>query len=93
MRFSKALFFLTAAATTVFTITILAMVTMPLGDPGAPINGWFNRYGAIVMTAEVLAIGVLGMAAMITDHMETNRERQMQAARHTAAQEKTHPQS
>ncbi|WP_010587048.1 hypothetical protein [Schlesneria paludicola] len=79
MRLSKAFFFLTAAATTIFTITILAMVTMPLGDPGAPVNGWFNRYGAVVMTAEVLAIGILGMTAMITDHAETSREKQAKA--------------
>lgn len=65
---------MTAGATTVFVVTILAMVAMLVGDPKAPVNLWFNDHGAIVMTVEVVAIGILGMAAMIVDRIETLRE-------------------
>ena len=65
---------LTAVATTTFVITILAMVAMLLGDPDAPVNVWFNRHGATVMTVEVLAIAVFGFSAMIADSRETARK-------------------
>ncbi len=71
---SKGLFFATAAVTTLFIITILAMVAMLAGDPQTPLNLWFNQNGAIVLSAEVIGIGVLGMAAMIADRRETLRE-------------------
>ena len=74
MYFSQTLFKLTALVTTVFIITILAMVAMLVGDPEAPVNIWFNRNGATVMTVEVIAIGVFGMSAMIADRNETLRE-------------------
>jgi hypothetical protein len=79
MPLSKAFFFLTAAATTVFIITILAMVAMLVGDPEAPVNLWFNDNGAIVMTVEVVAIGLFGMSAMIADRRETLRELKVKA--------------
>lgn len=71
---SKHLFFLTAAATTLFVVTILAMVAMLISDPNTPVNLWFNRNGAVVMTVEVVSIGLLGMAAIICDRNETLRE-------------------
>ena len=75
MKLSKTFFFATAAATTVFVITILAMVAMLVGDPSAPANIWFNTHGAIVMTIEVvITIGSFGLAAMISDRRETLRE-------------------
>lgn len=74
MRISQVLFFMTAACTTVFIITILAMVAMLVGEPEAPANVWFNVHGAMVMTIEVISIGVIGMAAMIADRCETIRE-------------------
>ena len=64
----------TAIFTTIFVITILAMVAMLIGDPNAPINLWFNVHGATIMTIEVVGIGVLGMSAMIVDRRETLRE-------------------
>jgi succinate dehydrogenase hydrophobic anchor subunit len=74
MYLSQTLFKLTAVVTTVFVITILAMVAMLVGDPDAPVNLWFNRNGATVMTVEVIAIGLFGMSAMIADRNETVRE-------------------
>jgi succinate dehydrogenase hydrophobic anchor subunit len=74
MYLSQTLFKLTALVTTIFVITILAMVAMLLGDPDAPVNVWFNRHGATVMTVEVLAIGLFGMSSMIADRNEMLRE-------------------
>ncbi len=74
MTLSKSLFFMTAAATTGFVITILAMVAMLVGDPNMPLNLWFNDHGATVMIVEVVAIGILGLSAMIADRYETLRE-------------------
>ena len=78
MHLSQSLFLLTAVATTAFVITILAMVAMLLGDPDAPVNIWFNNYGATVMTVEVLAIAAFGFAAMIADSRETALKQQQQ---------------
>ena len=74
MNLSKTLFLLTAAATSGFIVTILAMVAMLLGDPNAPVNVWFNNHGATVMAVEVLAIGAFGLSAMAADRRETLRE-------------------
>ena len=71
---SKNLFFATAGVTTLFIITILAMVAMLVGDPIAPANLWFNDHGATVLIVEVVLIGLLGMSAMIADRRETLRE-------------------
>ena len=81
MSLSKNLFFATAGATTIFIVTILAMVAMLVGDQNAPANLWFNANGAVVLTVEVVAIGVLGMAAMIADRYETLRELEEKARR------------
>ncbi len=69
------LFHLTAGATTAFIITILAMVATLFGDPAAPVNDWINRYATIVLAVEILAIAVLGTAAMMNDARITRRER------------------
>lgn len=81
MYLSQTFFKLTAFATTIFVITILAMVAMLLGDPEAPVNTWFNRNGAVVLTVEVIAIGVTGALAMILDRQETIRELQNKQAK------------
>lgn len=79
MHLSQTLFKLTALVTTIFVITILAMVAMLLGDPETPFNIWFNRNGAIVLTVEVVAIGVFGTSAMISDRNETLREQKQKS--------------
>ena len=76
MILSQILFKLTALSTTAFIITILAMVAMLVGDPDAPVNIWFNKHGASVMTIEVISIAVLGLAAMAADRNETLRQQQ-----------------
>ena len=89
MILSKALFLMTAAVTTIFIITILAMVAMLVGEPDAPVNVWFNVHGATVMTVEVLGIGVMGMSAMIADRRETIRELQEKARKKPPENAKT----
>lgn len=70
---SRILFQLTAITTTAFVITILAMVAMLVGDPVAPITVWFNQQGSVVLIVEVVAIILLGLAAMTADRRETLR--------------------
>ena len=70
---SRILFHLTAAITTAFVMTILAMVSMTLGDQAAPINLWFDRHGGTLMLLEVAGIVVFGLAAMTADRRETLR--------------------
>lgn len=71
---SRLLFQLTAFAATTFVITILAMIAMMMGDPEAPVNHWFDKHGATLMTIEVFGIIVFGFAAMTADRRETLRE-------------------
>ena len=75
---SRVLFSLTAAVTTAFVITILAMVSMLLGEPTAPVNLWFERHGGTLMLVEVIGIVVFGLAAMTADRRETLREQAKQ---------------
>lgn len=74
------LFHVTAGATTAFIITVLAMVATLFGDPEAPINGWINQYGAIVLLVEIVAIGIFGFAAMANDARLTRKEQQLAQA-------------
>ena len=74
VRMSRVLFQLTAAVTMAFVITILAMVSMTLGEPTAPVNLWFDKYGGTLLLAEVIGIMLFGLAAMTADRRETLRE-------------------
>ena len=71
---SRVLFQLTAVVTMAFVVTILAMVSMTLGEPTAPVNLWFDKHGGTLMLAEVLGIVFFGLAAMTADRRETLRE-------------------
>ena len=75
---SRVLFFLTAAVTTAFVITILAMIAMMLGEPTAPVNLWFEKHGGTLMLVEVIGIVLFGFAAMTADRRETLREQAKQ---------------
>ena len=74
VRMSRVLFQLTAAVTMAFVITILAMVSMTLGEPTAPVNLWFDKHGGTLLLAEVIGIMLLGLSAMTADRRETLRE-------------------
>ena len=70
---SRILFQLTAVASMVFVITILATVALLLSDPVAPVNVWFNKHGTTVLIVEVVVIVVVGLGAMTADRRETLR--------------------
>lgn len=78
---SRALFALTAVVATAFVITILAMISMMLGEPTAPVNLWFERHGGTLMLVEVIGIVLFGLAAMTADRRETLREQAKQKSR------------
>lgn len=90
MRLSKNLFFMTAAATTIFVITVLAMVAMLVGNPDAPANIWFNKHGGTVLTVEILLIGLFGMTAMIVDRRETIQEARERSQTTSADSDESH---
>ena len=75
---SRVLFHLTAAVTMAFVVTILAMVSMTLGEPTAPVNLWFDKHGGTLMLVEVIGIVVFGLTAMMADRRETLREQARQ---------------
>ena len=75
---SRVLFSLTAVVATAFVITILAMISMMLGEPTAPVNLWFEKHGGTLMLVEVIGIVVFGLAAMTADRRETLREQARQ---------------
>ena len=75
---SRVLFQLTAASTMAFVVTILAMVSMTLGDPTAPVNLWFDKHGGTLMLVEVIGNVLFGLAAMTADRRETLREQARQ---------------
>ena len=70
---SRILFNLTALASLAFVVTILASVALLLGDPEAPVNTLFNKHGTTTLLIEVVAIVILGLAAMTADRRETQR--------------------
>lgn len=78
---SRALFALTAVVATAFVITILAMISMMLGEPTAPVNLWFERHGGTLMLVEVIGVVLFGLAAMTADRRETLREQAKQKLR------------
>ena len=52
----------------------MAMVSMMLGEPTAPVNLWFEKHGGTLMLVEVIGIVLFGLAAMTADRRETLRE-------------------
>jgi hypothetical protein len=87
MLSSKTLFQLTAFATTMFVITVLAMVAMLFGEPDAPVNVWFNAHGATVMILEVVMIASLGFLAMASDRRETLQQAEIEATKKAEVKE------
>lgn len=68
------LFHLAAGATTVFIITVLALVATLFADPKAPVNIWLNNHGGTLLGVEVVAIAIFGVAAMARDQAQQRRE-------------------
>jgi hypothetical protein len=68
------LFHLAAGATTVFIITVLALVATLFANPNAPVNIWLNTHGGTLLGVEVAAIAMFGVAAMAQDQRLQRRE-------------------
>jgi hypothetical protein len=67
-------FQLTAAAATLFVITVLALVASMFGDPDAPQTAFLNERGGTLIAVEVVAILTLGLSALIVDRRRTLRQ-------------------
>ncbi|GAB5439829.1 MAG: hypothetical protein Fues2KO_01780 [Fuerstiella sp.] len=67
------LFRLIVPATSVFIITILALIASVFGDPDAPVSRWLDRNGSSLLLGEFVAVVVLSILAMFVDRMRTLR--------------------
>ena len=61
-------------ASSIFVITILALLASVLGDGQAPGYRWLNRHGTTLIVFEVIAIGVTGLLALVIDRRRILRE-------------------
>ena len=74
------LFFrLVVPATSVFVITILALIAVLFGDERAPLPRLLNRHGNTLLLVEFAAILVLSVLAMVLDRRQILRDQQLQA--------------
>ncbi len=78
------LFFrLVVPATSVFVITILALIAVLFGDERAPLAQVLNRYGNTLLVLEFVAIIVLSILAMALDRRQILRDQRSQVASQT----------
>jgi hypothetical protein len=68
------LFHLTAGAATLFVLTVLAMLTTALAEPGSPLDRWLNRYGIALILGEVALIAIGAWMAMWRDQHTAGRK-------------------
>ncbi|GDX91833.1 MAG: hypothetical protein ACK5TG_17295 [Planctomyces sp.] len=74
------LFFrLVVPATSVFVITILALIAVLFGDERAPLPRLLNRHGNTLLLVEFAAILVLSVLAMVLDRRQILRDQKLQA--------------
>lgn len=74
------LFFrLVVPATSVFVITILALIAVLFGDERAPLPRLLNRHGNTLLLVEFAAILVLSVLAMVLDRRQILRDQRLQA--------------
>jgi len=72
-------FRLVVIAAGAFIVTVLASVATMFGDERAPLTGFLNNYGGLLMAGEVAATLVIGLLALITDRRQSQRRLQSQA--------------
>ena len=74
------LFFrLVVPATSVFVITILALIAVLFGDERVPLPRLLNRHGNTLLLVEFAAILVLSVLAMVLDRRQILRDQKLQA--------------
>ncbi|MFN5437248.1 MAG: hypothetical protein ACK5ES_21980 [Planctomyces sp.] len=66
-------------ATSVFVITILALIAVLFGDERAPLPRLLNRHGNTLLLVEFAAILVLSVLAMVLDRRQILRDQKLQA--------------
>jgi len=74
------LFFrLVVPATSVFVMTILALIAVLFGDERAPLARLLNRHGNTLLVLEFVAILVLSLLALVLDRRQILRDQQARA--------------
>ncbi len=74
------LFFrLVVPATSVFVMTILALIAVLFGDERAPLARLLNRQGNTLLVLEFVAILVLSLLALVLDRRQILKDQQAQA--------------
>jgi hypothetical protein len=76
-------FRLVVPATSVFVITVLALIAVLFGDERAPLAQALNRYGNTLLVLEFVAIIVLSILAMALDRRQILRDQRSQVASQT----------
>lgn len=75
------LFFrLAAVSTTVFVITVMALIAAEFSDPQAPVVKFLRRFGGTIIVAEVAMMVLLSFVAMAVDRWRTLRRLASQKA-------------
>jgi hypothetical protein len=73
------LFFrLVVPATSVFVMTILALIAVLFGDERAPLARLLNRHGNTLLVLEFVAILVLSLLALVLDRRQILKDQQTQ---------------
>lgn len=73
------LFFrLVVPATSVFAMTILALIAVLFGDERAPLAQLLNRHGNTLLVLEFVAILVLSLLALVLDRRQILKDQQAQ---------------
>ena len=57
-----------------FAVTTMSMFAATFGDPAAPPNRFFDRYGLILIAVETIALVAVSWLAMAVDRRQTLRE-------------------
>lgn len=84
------LFFrLVVPATSVFVMTILALIAVLFGDERAPLARLLNRHGNTLLVLEFVAILVLSLLALVLDRRQILKDQQAQAGGSEPASVKT----
>lgn len=64
-------FRLIVPVTSIFILTIMALIATVFGDPDAPVSKWLDRYGNQLLIWEFIFVVVLTFLAMAIDRVRT----------------------
>ncbi len=77
-------FSLVLFSSTIFIITILAMVAVIFSDPDAPIVQFLDRHGGRLILAEVVVTLIVGLLALIVDRFQTPQKKPSESQKDSA---------